>query len=214
MAGSLGKKEQARDYYEQALPIAREIGDREGEGVTLNNLGMLADRLGKTEEAQRYYEQALPIQREIGDREGEGLTLNNLGMLADSLGNKEEAQRYYEQALPIRREIGDREGEGVTLNNLGMLADSLGKTEQARRLLGASAGYSPADRCGRCGRDRGRQSRITYKRDGSWTNGAWSHAHAAENLALALAPRHTAMRSWTGAIVSMMLGRSSWLLTR
>ena len=34
-----GAAEQAIEYYEQALAISREIGDRRGEGIHLNNLG-------------------------------------------------------------------------------------------------------------------------------------------------------------------------------
>jgi tetratricopeptide (TPR) repeat protein len=37
----LGQPEQALDYYRQALPIRREVGDRAGEAVTRFNLAML-----------------------------------------------------------------------------------------------------------------------------------------------------------------------------
>ena len=36
----------ALDYYEQALPIRREVGDRAGEATTLNNIGRVYDGLG------------------------------------------------------------------------------------------------------------------------------------------------------------------------
>jgi len=36
---SLGQKPEALDYYQQALAIYREVGDRRGEGVTLWNIG-------------------------------------------------------------------------------------------------------------------------------------------------------------------------------
>src|SRR6266581_325734 len=38
---TLGKKQEALSYYEQALLISREVGDREGEGTTLSNMGAL-----------------------------------------------------------------------------------------------------------------------------------------------------------------------------
>jgi tetratricopeptide (TPR) repeat protein len=109
-------------YYEQALAIWRAISDRRGEGVTLNNLGLLAYSWGKREESAQYYAQALIIRREVGDRAGEGATLNNLGMLAFLSNQLDESERSYKQALAIRRDIGDRIGEGKTLNNLGTLA--------------------------------------------------------------------------------------------
>jgi len=38
---ALGKKQEALSYYEQALGICREVGDRGGEGTTLHNIGTL-----------------------------------------------------------------------------------------------------------------------------------------------------------------------------
>lgn len=38
----LGKKDEARQYFEKALGVRDEIGDRRGKGWTLHNLGMLS----------------------------------------------------------------------------------------------------------------------------------------------------------------------------
>ncbi|NAS89575.1 hypothetical protein C4E24_07580, partial [ANME-1 cluster archaeon AG-394-G21] len=57
----------AIEYYEQALAIAREIGDRRGEGNSLGNLGLAYSDLGQEEKAIEYYEQALAIGKEIKD---------------------------------------------------------------------------------------------------------------------------------------------------
>ena len=69
---TLGDARKAIEYYEQALAIAREIGDRRGEGTALGNLGLAYAALGDARKAIEYYEQALAIAREIGDRRGEG----------------------------------------------------------------------------------------------------------------------------------------------
>jgi len=74
----LGRKSEALDYYQQALAIRREVGDRRGEGRTLNNLGVAYNSLNK-KQALDYYQQALAIYREVGDRRGEGITLWNIG---------------------------------------------------------------------------------------------------------------------------------------
>jgi hypothetical protein len=42
-----------QSLYEQALPILREIGDRENQGVILGNLGQLAQHLGQNEHPPR-----------------------------------------------------------------------------------------------------------------------------------------------------------------
>jgi hypothetical protein len=62
------------------------VGDRSGEGATLNNLGGVYDDLGQKDKALDYYQQALAICREVGDRAGEGTTLHNIGMIYAGFG--------------------------------------------------------------------------------------------------------------------------------
>ena len=61
MHNSRGDGQAALGYYEQALPILREVGDRAGEATTLNNIGRVHDRAGDGQAALDYYQQALPI---------------------------------------------------------------------------------------------------------------------------------------------------------
>ena len=62
------------------MKINHEIGDRQGEGAVLGNLGIAHARLGQVEQATDYYEQQLAIAREIGDRRGEENALGNMGI--------------------------------------------------------------------------------------------------------------------------------------
>jgi tetratricopeptide (TPR) repeat protein len=128
---ALGQMEKAIEHYEQALVIAREIGDRRGEGADLGNLGNAYRALGQVDKASEYYEQALVIFCDIGDRRGEGNGLGNLGLAYYQLGQVEKAIEYYEQALVIAREIGDRRGEGNGLGNIGLAYRDLGQVDKA-----------------------------------------------------------------------------------
>ena len=128
---TLGDRERAREYLEQALSTSREIEDRKGEGSTHSLLGSVYSDLGKPEKALEHLDLALTIRRDIGDREGEGWTLNNLGRVYNDLGNEEKALEYLELALDIRRDIGDHRGEERTLNTLGRIYDRLGRKNQA-----------------------------------------------------------------------------------
>ena len=101
------------------LAIAREIGDRRGEGNALGNLGIAWRDLGEPRKAIEYFEQKLAIAREIGDRRGEGNALGNLGLAWAALGEPRKAIDFYEQQLAIAREIGDRRGEGNALFERG-----------------------------------------------------------------------------------------------
>jgi len=95
----------AIEYYEQALAIQREIGDRRGEGADLGNLGLAYAALGETRRAIEYYEQQLIITREIGDRRGEGNALANMGLLVKGQGDLARARQLWEQALEIYEAI-------------------------------------------------------------------------------------------------------------
>ena len=75
---ALGEKQKALDYYEQALPLRRQVGDRGGEATTLNNIGGVYSALGEKQKALDYYEQALPLRRQVGDRWGESTTRFNM----------------------------------------------------------------------------------------------------------------------------------------
>jgi tetratricopeptide (TPR) repeat protein len=129
----LGNARVALGYYEKALGIVREIGDRQGKSVALGNLGLAYADLGDARRAIGYYEESLKIAREIGDRGGEGNALGNLGAAYYSLGDARRAIGYYEEDLKIARKIGDQRGEGNALGNLGAAYYSLG---DARRAIG------------------------------------------------------------------------------
>jgi len=129
---AMGEARPAIAILEEALLIAREIGDRRGEGNALGNLGNAYAALGDARKAIEYYEQYLAIAREIGDRRGEGNALGNLGSAHAALGDARKAIEYYEQQKAIVREIGDRQGECAALGNLGDEWRKLGETEKAR----------------------------------------------------------------------------------
>ena len=128
---SLGEYERAIDLHTQALAIARDIGDRQGEGAALGNLGLCHSSLGEYERAIDLHTQALAIARDIGDRQGEGATLGNLGLCHYRLGEYRRAIDLHTQALAIARDIGDRQGEGAALGNLGTCHYDLGDYQRA-----------------------------------------------------------------------------------
>ena len=57
---------------EKRLKIAKEIGNRAGEGRGYGNLSDAYQSLGEYRKAIKYYERDLKIAKEIGDRVGEG----------------------------------------------------------------------------------------------------------------------------------------------
>ncbi|MBN8589064.1 MAG: tetratricopeptide repeat protein [Rhodothermia bacterium] len=113
----------------------QQIGDRQGEGVTLNNISQIYDAKGNYDTALRYLQQSLDISQQIGDRHGEGVTLNNISQIYQVRGDYDTALRYLQQSLDISQQIGDRKGEGTTLNNISQIYDAKGDYDTALRYL-------------------------------------------------------------------------------
>jgi tetratricopeptide (TPR) repeat protein len=92
---SLGEKEKALDYLNQALSIFKAVGDRTGEAITLNNIGLIYDSLGETQKALDHYNSVLAIKRALGDRVGEAVTLHRRRL---RFGWREESARLLQQS--------------------------------------------------------------------------------------------------------------------
>jgi tetratricopeptide (TPR) repeat protein len=81
--------------------IAREIGDRNGEGRTLINLGVFYYSLSDYNQAINYYQQGLTILREIGQDWAQELALLNLCKAFSALGDYNKAIEYNQQHLAL-----------------------------------------------------------------------------------------------------------------
>ncbi len=54
------------------------MGDRRGEAVTLNNIGLAYNSISQPQEALKYFNQAFAMAREIGDRTLEATILDKI----------------------------------------------------------------------------------------------------------------------------------------
>ena len=130
------------ETHQIALASARQIGDRRGEAMVLNNLGIgYARRL--TGDAIGCFEQAMDIRREIGDRPGEAQTAANL---ADTYLSHRPRRRSPGPAQPGARyspQEGHQYGEGVALNNLGEVFLAKGRAARPSRRWARPGTFSP-----------------------------------------------------------------------
>jgi len=126
----------ASDYYEKSYKIAREIGDRFTECISLGNMGFAAHMQGDFVTARSYHEQSLILARETGNRSYEIITLINLSAVATIQKESESAVQYAQHAAELARKISDRSGEGWAMLYLGhayLLQDELEMAEMAYR---------------------------------------------------------------------------------
>jgi tetratricopeptide (TPR) repeat protein len=95
-----GKYEEAAEQHRAALAIVRELGDRQAEALTLNNLALaLVHSGGGVAVAVQHFEEALGILRELGDTEHEGRVIANLAGVRRRQGRDEDAESLLHAAL-------------------------------------------------------------------------------------------------------------------
>ena len=113
-------------YLESQIKLAKEVGDRAGEGRAYGNLGNAHHRLGNFQKAKDYYQRCLEIAKEVGNRAAEGCFYGNLGNAHLCLGDFQKAKDYYQRCLEIAKEVGNRAAEGGAYGKLGIAHVSLG----------------------------------------------------------------------------------------
>ncbi len=106
IANAQGDKAQALAFFEQALPLRRQVGDKAGEATTLNNIGAVYAALGDKPKALDYYNQALPLMRQVGDRWGESITRYNMAMVYADLGDLAQAEEQLQIVVALDEAIG------------------------------------------------------------------------------------------------------------
>lgn len=131
ITSTVEEKQKSFAFYNQALGISREIGDRWTEAFALTQLGLVYASLSETKKAFDYFLPVLEVFRALGDKQGELETLNYIGGLYSWLGDNQKAIDHYIQALPLADAIRDRQNEYYTLSNIGSSVYYLGDYERA-----------------------------------------------------------------------------------
>src|SRR6266705_4636046 len=133
--GRLGDYKQSMFYFEQALATEDEIGDLQGESVTLANQGEILRSMGETQQAHAKFERALLLNRQENDARLESVVLHNLGLLYHNEKNDEQAMYYYKQSLMLAQSLQERANIGIILTNIGMLLFDQGQLQESLALL-------------------------------------------------------------------------------
>ena len=126
---------QARVYYEEALSIFTELGDRGGMAIASALSGFLHRGAQELEKAQECFEFALRTGKELSDNHIIAISLSGLGTLAIDNGNAAEGHRLKEESLTIYRTVGDRWVIGYILWGITRSAISVQDYPRAREAL-------------------------------------------------------------------------------
>lgn len=186
--------EAAKDHFEQAAAVFRELDAARWEAVVTANLAEVTYELARPEEASGFVLRALEMHRELGNQGGEGNALRILSAIQRDRGRPEEALASAEGALEIARTHRNHMWEGYWLLELGRAQLANGVFDAA--LVSFQRAASLQRRLG----DRAREARAwdgageTYRRLGRSGEAADFHRRAAADGA------EEARRHWAEAL--------------
>jgi tetratricopeptide (TPR) repeat protein len=169
IAAATGMHSQAITYFDQALGLARQLGDRDGEVMILDALGVTANRWGDYAGAQKHLTAALALNRELGNRAAELSVLVNLANAYYFAQDFKGAEACYEQILQVPEPFLDTTSRINGLHGLGNMCYERGECELAHdyfvqaQNLGVQSGdqYSVAVSLANIGSNLGRWQRPT-----------------------------------------------------
>jgi CHAT domain-containing protein len=136
----LKDRQQAIAFYEKALKIRQELGERAQTPKTLDEIASVYKDLQEPEKALAAYSQLLEIQQAQKDLNGEANTLNSIaGIYNYKLGQPEKALAtynrllaVYNQLLKIQQAEKDLNGQVSTLDSIARIyKDNLNQPEKA-----------------------------------------------------------------------------------
>jgi serine/threonine protein kinase/tetratricopeptide (TPR) repeat protein len=134
-----GRYEEAAKSFQEALSLARSIGDKRLQAEALNHLGASAGRSTRYQEAVDYFREAIKLDRDLGDRFATGAKLGNMGMTYAAIGLYRRAERYLRKALELHEATVQPDMLNRVVVHLGEVVAALGDPEAARTLLDEAA---------------------------------------------------------------------------
>ncbi len=126
--------DRAVEFLEEALWLARRVGDTRAIAVSLGSLGVAFLDSGEHQRALSCYEEELEINRRIEDKSGIARSVGNIAVLLFYRGEYARAKPLLEESRALLEELGDRHGLAMNVSNLGEVARHLGEPERAAAL--------------------------------------------------------------------------------
>jgi class 3 adenylate cyclase/tetratricopeptide (TPR) repeat protein len=134
VASRTAKKQEAREYFEQALSICEKLGDRNGYSKLITELGTLYRNEGEIDKAIQMYQISLQTARLVGNKNLEATVLYNIGEAHYYLQQDDIALEHFEQALEIYELSGDLVGRSYCYDAIGDLNFSRDNLDAAQEL--------------------------------------------------------------------------------
>ncbi|UVT16929.1 MAG: tetratricopeptide repeat protein [Nitrospira sp.] len=124
--------DEAHRLCEEAMNLAKAIGDEYVRGTTLNLFGLIAKLRADYTAALDLFGQVEQLFTRLGDDQAAGAAMSNRGEVLTAQGAFNQAEQVYQQSLAINRRTGRRENEASTCIALGLLERDRGNVDAAR----------------------------------------------------------------------------------
>ena len=134
-----GELDEAERTLEQAVDLARKLGNARSVAGSQTSLGGVALMRGDHAQAWRLFDESLTIHRGLNDVWGVSNSLANLALLALEAGDAETARELLSEALAIERESGHHVWLANALEMSARLAAADGASALAIRLYARAA---------------------------------------------------------------------------
>lgn len=128
----INRQRQDRALCEEAIELARKLGDRWAEAEASSALGVIYSDLNEKARAMDQLEKSLALATELNDTAGMTRTLSLLGSLSRLLRQESRALAYYSRSIPLARDLGIAAYLAGGLLGSGMALSSMGRRAEAR----------------------------------------------------------------------------------
>jgi DNA-binding SARP family transcriptional activator len=109
----------ARQGFDEAARLFREVGDAEGLAVVIRDIASMDRLSGRLDAAARGYQQALPVFRAGGDRLAAAYVLHNLAQIHLERQDLGAAREALSEALQLSQGMGSRRIEAQVRHRMG-----------------------------------------------------------------------------------------------
>jgi serine/threonine protein kinase/tetratricopeptide (TPR) repeat protein len=180
---SNGDFDEAGNYFQQALDLARRDNATVSEMLAHLSLGRLQFQQSNNDEAIAELTKALDFYQKAGYRRETSLSLTLLGRAYQDKGDDQTALKYFDQQYQLVKDAGDYSGIADSRMNLAMLKGL--NQERYTEALGYLDEKLKLDE----GRDRGKAFDQINRGNFLWQLGRYDEAHAALDNAMELATK-------------------------
>lgn len=128
---ALGKKQEAIQYFEKGIEIAKEIDNKDGLAFIYNNLGKLYNELGKDEKARDFLNEAITLRIKQNDLKSLSKSYAFLAVYYFNQNQHDSAIWAANECLSYARQVGAVLPQGEAFETLHSIYKSQGKYKEA-----------------------------------------------------------------------------------